>query len=72
MTDARFTPTFSVGAPLLVICPATLRKNWMDEFDKWGVTFRVAVCHGKRVDSAVAAIRAGQKEIVIIGKERFT
>ncbi|KAJ3122319.1 hypothetical protein HK098_002942 [Nowakowskiella sp. JEL0407] len=31
--------------PILVICPATVLKQWVDEFHKWWPPFRVAILH---------------------------
>jgi len=32
-------------APVLIVCPATLLKQWVAEFHRWYPIFRVAVLH---------------------------
>ncbi|KAJ1570051.1 hypothetical protein HK096_004209 [Nowakowskiella sp. JEL0078] len=43
--------------PILIVCPATVLRQWVDEFHKWWPPFRVAILHssgsaamGKNID----------------------
>ncbi|KAL4459161.1 hypothetical protein ABPG75_014026, partial [Micractinium tetrahymenae] len=63
--DDEFAPDFNVGWPILIVAPTSVLTNWEREFDMWG-RFRVVTCVGGKRDSALAAILAGKKEVMII------
>ena len=37
--------------PILVVCPATVMRQWMSEFHKWWPPFRVIIFHGSGIGS---------------------
>jgi hypothetical protein len=63
--------------PVLLICPATVMKQWVSEFHKWGPAFRVIMMHGSSEsqsskDSMVLkAVSARGKGVLITTFEAF-
>ncbi|KAL4890873.1 P-loop containing nucleoside triphosphate hydrolase protein [Aspergillus ambiguus] len=48
----------------LIVCPGTLIKNWMAEFDHWG-WWHVDSYHGDNKELALQAARSGRLEVLI-------
>lgn len=49
---------------ILIVCPGTLIRNWMNELDRWG-WWHVDTCHGAAKEDAVMTARSGLLEIMI-------
>lgn len=48
----------------LIVCPGTLIKNWMAEFERWG-WWHFDAYHGENKELALQAARSGRIEILI-------
>ncbi|KAG2411890.1 hypothetical protein HFD88_009446 [Aspergillus terreus] len=48
----------------LIVCPGTLIRNWMAEFDRWG-WWHVDSYHGDSKELALQAARSGRLEVLI-------
>mmetsp|Transcript_17888 Transcript_17888/g.27808 ORF Transcript_17888/g.27808 Transcript_17888/m.27808 type:complete len:1082 (+) Transcript_17888:131-3376(+) len=61
------------AAPILVIVPASVRKNWQKEFETWG-HFGVTVYGASKDDrdSLVEQCQSGFSEIMLIGNKMFS
>ncbi|GAB4813149.1 hypothetical protein N2152v2_000195 [Parachlorella kessleri] len=65
-----YAPDYTDPSPVLIVCPTSVLKNWEREFQTWG-SFRVALCHSKTRDTALASVMAGKTEIMVTSPGMF-
>lgn len=49
---------------ILIVCPGTLTRNWINELNRWG-WWHVDACHGAAKEDAIMTARSGLLEIMI-------